>query len=353
MVKDIRSVAITTYFRHHAAHGGYAQILQYTKPVKVFGIDENTAMPSRLRQKYQWLYELDAASFAKKNNIDVIHILYGEDYHRFSHLVAGKVPVIATFHQPAAMLEQDVKHGDLRGRIGGITHFFSKSRYRKLAAAIVLSSSQKEVLKQVMPEEKIIVIPHGVELGHYREQAAKQQVQRDAKQVLTVGQWMRDWDFYFRFLEYCREKNNWQFHLVNRTLPAQYKAILSKYSNLVYHDSINDAGLTKLYMQCGAQFLPVLQAAANNAVVESFALGCPVVMTDVVHDDFYEGGCLTHYRKEDLGDATSKLGIYLDRSESEMKRVEEQAIAQAASFDWKVIAERTLDVYRAVQSKGH
>jgi glycosyltransferase involved in cell wall biosynthesis len=352
--KEIRSVALTTYFKHHAKHGGYAQVLNYTRPVKIFGIDENTEMPSRFRQKYQWMYEFDAARYAKRNNIDIIHILYGEDYFRFSHLVAGTIPVISTFHQPAEMLERDVHYGNLRGRVGRLTHFFTSGRFKKLAAAIVLSNSQKDVLKKVMPEEKIAVIPHGVALDYYTSEAARFEVNRSTQQILTVGQWMRDWDFYFEFLSYCREKNiPWIFHLVNRTLPEQYKRVVGDHPNLVYHEGASDSELIKLYLQSAAQFLPVHQAAANNAVVESFALGCPVLMTDVVFDDFYDKNVLKYYKKNNLQSALDGLKSLLEMNEAEAILMSNRAVNAAAAFDWRVIGEQTLNLYRKVLSIAH
>ena len=78
-MEKINSVAIRSSFKHHAEHAGYKQILKYTKPVAVFGIDERNATPSLLRQKSQWLYEFDANRFIKSHKVDLLHILYGEN----------------------------------------------------------------------------------------------------------------------------------------------------------------------------------------------------------------------------------------------------------------------------------
>jgi hypothetical protein len=35
----IKSVAIVSYFKHHSTFSGYKNVLRFTKPIKIFGID--------------------------------------------------------------------------------------------------------------------------------------------------------------------------------------------------------------------------------------------------------------------------------------------------------------------------
>jgi hypothetical protein len=127
----LKILIIRTDFKHHGKDSGYKQILNYIHPYRIFGInerEENVSIPY-FKLKYQWLYEFD--TYKNKGMGDLVHILYGEDYFRWSTKLFTKIPVVATFHQPADLLEREVIYGDYRGRIGKLTHLLSKNRFKK------------------------------------------------------------------------------------------------------------------------------------------------------------------------------------------------------------------------------
>ncbi len=327
--------------------------MRYTKPVKVFGIDENVPLPPLLRRKYQWSYEFDAYLYARRRPVDLVHVLYGEDYFRFSSYLFRKTPVIATFHQPAERLQQDARHGNLRGRVGGLTHLLTPDRYARLAAAIVMSSSQKKVLEEVMPAERIHVIPHGVALDTLQQQADAQQVPRVDTQILTVGQWMRDWDFYFRFIAYCREhRPRWRFLLVNRELPDVFRARVARHANLQFLDGVDDATLIQTYQASRVLFMPVLSAAGNNAVMESLALGCPVVMTEGTPETYYDPQVLRYHRQGDMDNLVNRLDEIVGLDADHFERLSARARQEAARFDWAAIGQQHLDLFADIVSRG-
>src|ERR1044072_3393663 len=116
----MRVLAIRTDFSHHGERYGYKQILKYIDPLMVIGINVRDPLQRRffLKGRYQWLFEFEAFRFRDK--IDLVHILYGEDYYRWSGSLFGKTPVVATFHQPPEILEREVLKGDVRGRDAGL-----------------------------------------------------------------------------------------------------------------------------------------------------------------------------------------------------------------------------------------
>ncbi len=345
-MEEISSIAITTRFRHHAGYAGYIQLLNYTKPAKVFGLDETMPLPSRIKQKYQWLYEFDVKKFLKKNKTDILHILYGEDYFRFS---AGmlKIPVVATFHHPPELLRKDIEHGNLRGRIGWLTHLLTKNRYRKLGAAIVLTTAQKELLAQAMPASNIFVIPHGISIDNLQEKAARFYIEKKNNRILTVGQWMRDWEFYFRFVKHCLQTNKtWQFVLINRNLPGLFREKMSEYPNLLFLDAVPDDELVKQYCSADALFLPLKGATANNAVAESLALGCPVIMSDVLQGDFAGHDFLRFFSPERMEEAEREIEAMLSLRPGPREKVSGDARTFSKQYSWASIAERTMEVYK-------
>ena len=103
----MKVLAILTRFKHHGEHSGYKQILKYIKPIFELGINEDDGVNvGKLKLKYQWLFEWESLRYRK--HVDLVHVMYGEDYLRFSPYLFRKIPVVATFHQPAASLEREI-----------------------------------------------------------------------------------------------------------------------------------------------------------------------------------------------------------------------------------------------------
>lgn len=349
--KHIRSLAIRTSFRHHGEHAGYKQILKYTKPVAVLGIDENAPMPGILKRKYQWLYEFEAYLKYRKK-IDLLHILYGEDYFRFSTSLFRNIPVVVSFHQPPESLEREVLHGSFRGRVASMTHYLSRSRFRGLSAAIVMEEGQKEVLKMVMPEDKIHVLSLGTNLEYLTSQLNKysELINPDSKVILTVGNWLRDWNFYFNFLGHCRVNYpDWKFILVNKKLSPSHKLLAKQNTNVTYVEEISDDELFKLYITSKVLFLPLLSATGNNSLIEGIALGCPVVMSNVVDKKtFANGDFISFYNKHDMNDAGRALNGFMEKDKQSFMEIRSHSINFSKQFDWENIANKTLEIYRSV-----
>lgn len=344
------SIVIRSSFYHHAKHAGYKQILKYTQPKAIFGINENEPAPSIWKQKYQWLYEFEAYRYAKEHPIDLLHILYGEDYFRFSTFLLKKKPVIVTFHQPPEILQREIHYGDVRGKVGRLTHLITKNRFKNLSAAIVITEAQKAILSEVMSTDKIHVLSLGADLNTLLNKAKTMKKDRFAKkQILTVGNWQRDWDFYFEMLKFCSVKHpDWNFVLVCRNLPDQYKAMAPEHSNLFYKE-FNDEELISFYTESRMQFLPIKGGAGNNSVMESLALGCPLVMTDIGTRSLEEENSFIHlHTKKSLESAEKEIEEFITVSGEGLEEISKKMLKYALNFDWSVIGAKTLEIYKSV-----
>ncbi|MBK7309204.1 MAG: glycosyltransferase family 4 protein [Sphingobacteriaceae bacterium] len=276
-MSEVRSIAISSNFAHHTTHSGYKQILRFTKPLAVFGIDY-TKENSKIVQSYYYVHEFIAwfRSFSLK--FDVLHILYGEDYFRFSHILFWRKKLVVTFHQPPDILDQELSLGNYNGRVAGFTHSITRRRLRSIDACIVMSKEQKEVAQKYIDSSKIHVIPLGVNLERYNLAFNKHEFSRDRDQVITVGEWLRDWDLYLKVVDECFLKSpETQFILINNRLNDQVLNEISSRKNVKYVMNITDAELEKLYLTSAAMFLPLKGAAGSNAINEALALGCPVI----------------------------------------------------------------------------
>ncbi len=344
---NIKVLVIRTDFKHHGELSGYKQILRYLNPYKIFGINErdSSVKVPGLKIKYQWLFEFEASK--NRGDANIIHILYGEDYFRWSTRLFKGTPVVATFHQPAELLRREVLSGNLRGRVGHYTHLLSKKRFNKLSAAIVTNPTQKEVLKEVMPESRIHVIPLGIHLDEmkkkFQEHTFLAKVPNNPRIIISVGNWLRDWEFYFKVVEKCKE---WKFILVNQKLDDQNIAKAKQYDNLVYYSKISDDELYDLFLMADAQFISVTGMAASNSLIQGLALGCPLVLTDIDADEYKNEEALLLYESGNVQDCINKISSIVNLKENDLNELKLKSHLYTYQFSWEEVANRTLNLYK-------
>lgn len=342
------SIAISWHFAHHAGHNGYKQILTHTKPLAIIGIDEREPVTvDRWHRRYPWLYEFRAAGIHRKTPCQVLHVLYGETYFRFSPWLFGSTPVVVTFHQPPELLKRNLAEGSGTGRVSKLIHRLTRARFKRLGAAIIISEEQRAVLADYMPSERIHHIPLGASTEILIEAELLHRRVADRQHVLTVGNWLRDWEFYFDFLDYCRLHHpTWRFSLVNRNLPASWHTRAMGCVNLEWHRNATDEQLFSLFADAGCLLLPLLEATGNNTVNEALAFGCPLV-SNVLFGIPNSAALVTICEKTFESFAA---GITLWENASEAQRMDYRKISQKSvrELDWKATAAKTLEVYQSL-----
>lgn len=344
----VRSIAITSYFAHHASFNGYRQILSHTKPDAIFGVDErNPDRSDYWGDRYPWTHELRAWRWHRRNPTDVVHILYGEWYLYASPWLFGRTPVVATFHQPADQLNSLLRHGPQTGRVMSLAHTITRNRHSRLSAAIVLTQDQKDVLSAMMPADRIHVIPLGTAAHHLIRVFTAARVVRQPDLILTVGEWLRDWNCYFPFVRQCRDAApHLRFVLINRKLPAQWHAEARSLGNLTWRENAPDEELLQCYSAAAALFLPLREATGNNAVNEAMAAGLPIVTTIPLQTPAPSG--FVNVVPPDHHHMLSVILRVCDLPESQRQEMRNSTRTLLASRDWAQTAQHTMDVYSRV-----
>jgi glycosyltransferase involved in cell wall biosynthesis len=296
-----------------------------------------------------WLTELEVAKYVKKHATDVVHVMYAEEYYRFLGRLLPHTPIVATFHQPDDILLQEITKGDYMGRVAGLAHRLNRDRFARLSAAIVMTPNQKAVLATAMPADKIHVLPLGVDVSGLSARFEARTTVRDPNLILTVGNWQRDWEFYFQLVAHCATHHpDWRFVLVNKRLPEEYAAQAAGLHNLSFRTNVPDEELYALYLQAAVQFLPFLGAAGNNSLNESLALGCPVVTN--ISAEIAAGGekVVTLYASGSVPAAADACLRHTLLSPAEREALAIEANILSKTRDWNVIAQRTLSIYQSV-----
>lgn len=345
----LKSIAIRQHFAHHAKNAGYKRILDFTQPCLTLGIDERLpANSQRLLKRYEWLTEFQAAWFRLRSSVDIVHVLYAESYYRFSPWILLGCPVVATFHQPPERLNSQLLIGGGKGRASAWVHQLTSARFQYLDAAIIISENQREVLQQFIPADRIHHIPLGLDVSALRASEEQFRAERQQNLVLTVGNWLRDWDYYFGFIEYClSEHPNYRFRLINRRLPGQYLARCKELPNLEYLADVDDDDLASNYAHCAALFLPLVEATENNTVNEAKAFGCPLVsnvsLSETAGMFLYDGG---------YAECLLALEHSLDLDESAMSSIKEAYDFEIKLLDWAEVGRRTMSLYVELVNKN-
>src|SRR5438128_2178397 len=180
---------------HHAGRSGYHQLaghLEEHAGAQTLEVERIARLPASVRRRLirrtglEWYddwalaLELAAARSLLGRGGRLCHVLYGED--TFAHL--GRIQplarlrrnrLVASFHQPPATFER------VYGRPGIL---------RKLDAVLALSSHQADYLASRSGNDKVFVVPHGIDTDFYSPSEAGNG--SSPFTCLFVGSWLRD-----------------------------------------------------------------------------------------------------------------------------------------------------------------
>jgi glycosyltransferase involved in cell wall biosynthesis len=223
------------------------------------------------------LSDLNAEFFAFASCLagrtDIVHFLDGEHSPLFLPRVLRlvrffKIRIIVTFHQPPRIARELVR-GDL---------------LQWLDRIVLVSPSQLPFFREYVPEDRLHVILHGVDVEFFRPRDSR----RDTSvfRCVTVGHWLRDWNILGQIASALPEV---RFDVVTGADTG-----LTRVDNVHIHRGVSDEALAELYRNADILLLPLTDSTANNALLEGMASGLPVVATDLPALRAYlpEGGVL-------------------------------------------------------------
>lgn len=340
-------LTIHSAYAHHSANSGYKQILKFISPkVSLLYNEKDLSDKNWFNLRYRWSIEFEIKKYLK--GIDLIHVLYGEEYLRFTPFLYPKKPLVVTFHLPPKTLQKHIEAGNGMGKIDSLTHYLTKQRFQKIDRAIVTEKNQFEVLKKVMPEEKIRIIPLGIYLTDFFaafQEFYKANIQRENK-VIVLGNWLRDWELLLK-VALALNKNDVKIHLVGRNIPLDEKQKLREAPNIIVENDLSDRELKKLLYTSKVSFLPLREAAGNNALMESLAMGCHAVMSNVVSNSFpFKSEALSLINGDEPALYTKKILEVFELSESQYNSFAHKGQESVKPYDWQQVANKTKEVYK-------
>lgn len=331
---------VTQWFTHHSAVSGYDQLARrWQGPSHMLELQSLEHSRRRVPGRVGMLLRLmrirgtnalhlyrATKQFAPK--INLIHVLYGEmDLPLPSH-VAGRLPVLATFHQPPSHLARSHHRlAHLRRQLADVNMI------------LALCKEQEDFFRDLVGSQRVRLVPHGVDTAFFQPGSGNRR-----RDILLVGGWLRDWNTASCVLgRLVQMDTRVEVHLVN---PASDNPLLRAFPSdrLRVTGRLSDNELLHEYQTCGVVFFPFHAATANNALLEACACGCRIVATDIGGvQDYVARSARLFTPDTDMEVVASMLMQELDRAQS--TPTDAEAVRRAADHDWTVITTKMLQVY--------
>jgi glycosyltransferase involved in cell wall biosynthesis len=344
---------IAKRWQHHTASGGYDRLAQELGG-RVVRRRERTDYGSRLAglvwrkmsfpRPYRylldygyedWLAEWRLLAGARLRRPKIVHCLYGDE--QLNVLLRQRwllpCPLVATFHLPT-----------YRDIVKARFERLQKHLMTRIDAAIVVARSQLPDFQRWLGSDRVIYIPHGIDTKRFCP--ADRNLNSPTLRLVTVGDHMRDWDALHRIIDEC-----WTLRL-----PVEFDVVVHERvfpfftgcRNVRLHTNVPEEQLISLYRAADALLLPIEDATANNAVLESMACGTPVISTAVGGiPDYVDETAGWLFRKGEQEQIVNLIKCFCnDRNLILSRRL--GARAKSLEFDWQRICVQVNSVYEAL-----
>lgn len=275
------------FVHHKGTHAGYHQIREYLDYDYIIDcqsyFDKSQKEYSKLSilEKIKWrvlryLFDITVVPWyllkiiwlgLRHNNL-VFHYIYGENifFPWLKKIMRKGNVIVCTFHQPYSFFQAENKW---------------KNKIMKSDYIILVGNTEINDFKCMTGKDNVVYIPHGISTDFYKidSKVKKENV------VLTVGSWLRDYNFANKVYMKLLEKDpTLEIHVVSN---PKNKMLLSIDKRIKFMSGITDDELKEEYLKSAVLFLPLTRYTANNSLLEASATGCNVVIASDYPDNSY------------------------------------------------------------------
>lgn len=343
-------IAITFRFPHHGVYSSYHRLVHY------LGNDDEVVDASMPKWAYSRYFnprgitqrtrlsmcEKKAWKKMAKSSHEWVHYIYPEQgYICGSSLRPEGVKMAMTCHLPPDAFEA-----------GGERRKWLREGLSCADAVIVMSPNYIDYYQSLAPQARVTFIPHGIDI-HYFKPAPLNQTAQDGKiRLLTVGNMLRDFETLAKVINLAAENGaDWQFQVVAlRDRLDKLGSMLSEEGKKLYMPlfNISNERLLSLYQDSSLLYLPLLDATANNAVVEAMACGLPMLLSDFPATRAYAEDSADYISGRDPREAYEQIEQITSDQTALQQRGEAARLMAENKLSWEVIIERQRSFFESV-----
>jgi len=334
-------------YSHHSPHSGYSRTAEYGKrllnseTIRV----EKPLSRTIIRERMLWKISSDTPGYDRTSmavelktmgrmlseHDSIYHFLYGETTYHYAGLLNRKKNnrVVATFHLPPVGIREAV-HIDWH--------------IKQLSAVVCVGNNQREYFEPIVGADRVFFTPLGVASDYFIPPDSFES--RDPDLCLIVGENYRDYPTLRGVIElvaYLRPKTKFMI-----LTPPRNSKLLGEHPSLTYTSGISEYELLKLYQSASVLLMPLLDATANNAILEGMSCGLPVVVTDVGAVRDYVNTACGMLTKPNQARAMAEAVIDVMNNDSERLKMSLKCREQALKFSWEESVGKLQSVYEAL-----
>jgi glycosyltransferase involved in cell wall biosynthesis len=329
-------------------HGGFP-VLQRTllRPIRriLWRVEPSAA--------YGWdglFVEANAVARNRTFRADVIHSMYAEtsfglfatNWWRKRAERGRRAPkIVTTVHQPQAWWRLNYRH---------------PQKLDAVDAVVVLTATDQEFFDRFAPG-RVHFIRHGVDTDFFSF-VPREQIENH--RLLFCGYWLRDFETLATIVDILLNRDpriaiDIVVPYLRRTdlYAHHYKAFerMARHHQVEWHSDLSDERLREMYWQSDAVLLPLLDATANNTLVEALASGVPIITNCVGGiSDYTDPSFAELYPVGDASRMAEAALELLERPEERLRRAVAGRAFALKYLDWRVIAGETVKLYRSILS---
>lgn len=318
----------------------YARVLDASPPSKRFN------MPALSRFDFKWrkYSEYRLKPFFLKNDPSVIHYFFPENTLFEGDKWKKHHKLVLTCHQP-------VESNPFKNLIKSRPEYLKAMQVADVI--ILMASNDINAYRKLLPSTEVLCIPHGINTSFFKPPEQKLK----SKNILTVGSWLRDYDFWCAVVkEALQQDPGLSFSVVAGSdvhnkirknfggrLPAGLRLLIG----------ISDKELCDEYRRSCLVFLPLIDAWANNALLEASSTGTPVMATDLPAVKEYLGNdqavCFLNTDARAVAEQLCDIVNDNDRLENIGRALRDRMVDQ---YSWEKIAIAHAVLYNKLLNNG-